>query len=96
MFFLIFSSEEFISEFLKLAGTAEWMGTYIDLILEKSGAEMVLIIGKLLAGKSFEEGEECEYIPIDPIKPVEPTPHSTPKKGEVPVAATLIENLKKL
>ena len=35
-------------------------------------------------------------IPTDPIEPVEPKPYSTPKKGEAPVAATLIENIIKL
>ena len=72
------------------------MGTDIDLALGKPRAEMVLIIERLLAGKSLEEGEECECVLIDPIEPVEATPHSTPKKGEVPVAATLLENIKKL
>ena len=57
---------------------------------------MVLMIERLLAGKSLDVGEEYEYISIDPNEPVEPTPHSTPKKGEIPIAAILIENIKKL
>ena len=39
----------------------------MNLTLCRPRAEMVLIIERLLAGKSLEEGEEYEYIPICPI-----------------------------
>ena len=38
------------------------------------------MIERLLAGKPLKEGEELEYIPIDPAESVEPIPHSTLKK----------------
>ena len=59
---MILSSDEFISEMLKLAGTKEWMGTPMNLTIDKPRAETALVIERLLAGKSLEEGEEYEYI----------------------------------
>ena len=64
--------------------------------INKPRAEIVLVIERFLAGQSLEEGSEYEYMPIDPIEPVESAPHSTVNKGVAPVAATLIENIKEL
>ena len=68
----------------------------MDLTLEKPRTELVIMIDRLLTGKPLEEGEELEYIPIDPPEPVEPTPHSTPKKSDVSVAAMLVDSLHKI
>ena len=54
------------------------------------------MIENLLAGKPLKEGEELEYIPIDPAEPVEPASHSTPRKDGVSVAAMLVDNPQKL
>ena len=57
---------------------------------------MIPIIEKLLADKALEEGEEYEYIPVDPVESIEPVSHSTQKRGEVPAVATLVEHIKSL
>ena len=72
------------------------MGTQMDLTLGRCRVELVLIIERLLTGKTLEQGEEYEYILIDPVEHVEPTPHSTSKKGEVPVPAILMKYIKNL
>ena len=48
---------------------------------------------------ALEEGEEYEYIPIEPLEPKGaggPGKHSTPKRGEEPVATALAKQLKSL
>ena len=54
------------------------------------------MIERLLVDKPLKEGEELEYIPIDPAEPMEPTEHSTPKIGDVSIAAMLVDNVQKL
>ena len=53
--FVLFHSDEYnIPEALKLAGTTKWMGTHMDLKVEVSRVEMVLIIEKLLEDMALE------------------------------------------
>ena len=95
--YVLFQSDEYITDVFILAGTTEWMGNHMDLKLRIPRVEMVLIIEKLLDDKALEEGEEYEYIPIESSKNVEPVLHFTPKKNEVPAAVgTLVGNIKKL
>ena len=57
------------------------------------------IVNKLLENKTLEEGEEYEYIPIEPEekKGAEgPQPHSTPKRKAEPIATVLVEQFKQL
>ena len=91
-------NDTYIAEILKLTGATEWLEPHIDLTEEKPWTEVILVIEKLLTVKPLK-GEELEFIPIDPAEPVEPvkpTPHSTCKKGDVPVSAMLADNLQKL
>ena len=45
-----------MAEILKLTGTKEWLGTHMDLTLEKPSTELLLIIERLLAGKLSRKG----------------------------------------
>ena len=65
----------------------------MDLTLENPRTQLVLLIERWLAGKPLKEGEKFKYIPIEPVIPVKPTLYSTPKKGNVCVAAMLVVNL---
>ena len=56
--FAIFSSDTYIAEILKLTGTTEWLGTHMDLTLEKPRTELVLMTERLLTGKPLKEGED--------------------------------------
>ena len=59
---------------------------------KKSHPDVFPIVIKLLANKALEEGEEYEYIPIEPLDPRGAGgagKHSTPKRGEEPVATAL-------
>ena len=52
---------------------------------------------KLLQDKALEEGEEYEYIPIEPVEPKgagDPGKHSIPKRRGEPTATSLAEQLK--
>ena len=69
---------------------------HMDLTLQKPRTELVHMIERLLVSKPLKEGEEFEYIPIDPVESVKPTLHSAPKKGDVSIAAMLVDNLQKL
>ena len=59
----------------------------MQLGLHKPPSSMLTIVSKLLQDKALEEGEEYEYIPIQPLDPGGPGKHSSPKKGEEPAAA---------
>ena len=62
-------------------------------------ASIYNFVNKLLENKTLEEGEEYEFIPIEPEgkKGAEgPQPHTTPKKKAEPVATVLVEQLKQL
>ena len=62
-------------------------------------ASICSIVSKLLENKVLEEGEEYEFIPIEPEEPngaEGPQPHSTPKKKAEPIATVLAEQFKQL
>ena len=69
------------------------------LSVRKPNASLYSIVNKLLEDKALEEGEEYEFIPIEPEekKGAEgPQPHSTPKKKAEPIATVLVEQFKQL
>ena len=68
---VLFQSDKHIIEVFKLLGTIEWMGTDLEIDLRRPREELVVIIRKPLDDTALEEGEEYEYIPIDPIENVE-------------------------
>ena len=80
--FVIFSNPEYIPEILKLIDTPQWVGTHMNLTLDRPRGEVIPIISKLLVDKGLEEGEEKEYIPLETEGF---PPFSTPKKGKEPV-----------
>ena len=76
--FVIFSDPEYVPEIYPLIDTPQWMGTHMDLTLDRPREEIIPIIAKLLEDKALEDGEEYEYIPME----AEGSPKfSTPKKG---------------
>ena len=91
---IIFQSDDYITEVLKLAGTTEWIGTIMDIDLRRPRAELVLIAKKLVEHKALEEGKEYKYITIENVEHIH---HSTPKKEDASsAAAMLVGNIKKL
>ena len=88
-----FSDPEYVLEILKLIDTPQWVGTHMNLTLDKSRGEIIPIIANLLEYKGLEDGEEYEYIPME----AERSPQfSTPKKGEESVIPQLVDNFKSL
>ena len=66
-----------------------WVGAPMQLAITKPYSSILPIVTKLLA---LEEGEEYEYIPIEPLEPKAAGglgTHSTPKRGDEPVATAL-------
>ena len=91
--FVIFPDSEYVPGILKLADTPQWVGTHMNLILDRSKMEVIPIIAKLPEDKALEEGEGYEYIPVE----AEGSPHfTTPKKGEEPAIPLLAEHIKSL
>ena len=77
--FVIFSDPEYVPEILQLIDTPQWVGTHMNLTLDRPRGEIIPIIAKLLEDKALEDGEEYEYILI---MEAEGSPKfSTPKKG---------------
>ena len=58
----------------------------MQLGLHKPSLSMLTIVSKLLHDKALEEGEEYEYIPIQPLDPGDPGAHSTRRKKGGPAA----------
>ena len=78
--------------YLKLVEDPQWVGTHMQLTLDRPRKEIISIVSKLLEDKALEEGEKFEYIPIE----TEGAPQfSTPKK-EDPVIPQLVEHFKSL
>ena len=91
--FVIFSDLEYVPDIPKLVDTPQWMGTHMNLTLDRIRMEVIPIIAKLLEDKALEEEEEYEYTPME----AEGSPHfSTPKKEEKPVILQLAEHIKSL
>ena len=77
-FFVIFPDSECVPDILKLVDTHQWVGTHMNLTLDRPKMEVIPIIDVFLEDKTLEEGEEYEYIPIE----VEGSPNfSVPNTG---------------
>ena len=64
----------------------------MQLAIRKPHLSILPIVSKLLEDKTLEEGEEYEYIPIEPLEPNGAgglETHSTPKKKDESVATAL-------
>ena len=91
--FVIFSDPGYVPDILRLVDTPQWVGTHMNLTLDRPRGEIISIITKLLEDKALEEGEEYAYIPME----AEGSPQaSTPKKGEEPAVPRLAEDIKTL
>ena len=91
--FVIFSDPEYVPDILKLVDTPKWVGTHMNVTLDRPRMELIPIIGKFLEDKALEEGEDFEYIPME----AQGSPHSsTPEKGEEPVIPQLAEHIKSI
>ena len=90
--FVIFSDPEYVPEILKLIDTPQWVGTHMNLTLDRPRGVVIPIIAKLLEAKALEGGEEYEYIAME----VEGSPQFSTPKGEEPVIPQLAEHIKSL
>ena len=55
--FVIFPNSESVPDNLKLTDTPKWVGTHMNLTIDRPRMEIIPIIAKLLEDKAFEEGE---------------------------------------
>ena len=97
--FVLFSTTAPITEIYSLNEEPSWVGTPMLLSVRQPCASIYSIVSKLLEDKALEEGEEYEFIPIEPVekKGAEgPQPHSTSKKKAEPIATVLAEQFKQL
>ena len=84
--FVIFPDSEYVLDILKLVDTPKWVGTHMNLTIDRPSVEVILIIIKLLEDKALEQGEEYEYIPIEELVAKGSAQFATSRKGEEPVA----------
>ena len=71
----------------------------MQLTINKPRLSILPTATKLLEDKALEEGEEFEFIPIEPLEPKGaggPDTHSTPKKKNEPVTTALAKEFKNL
>ena len=97
--FVLFPSAALMQDIYSLNESPSWLGAPVQLTIQKPHLSILPIVTKLLADKALEEGEEYEYIPIEPLEPKGaggPGKHSTPKRAEEPVATALAKHLKSL
>ena len=95
-FFVIFPNSESVSDILKLEDTPKWVGTHMNLTVDRPTVEIISIITKLLEDKALEEGEEYEFIPIEEFVAKGSAHFSTPKKVEEPDATLMVKQIKSL
>ena len=96
---VLFATPAPTTEIYSLNEELSWVGAPMLLSLRQPHASIHSIVSKLLDDKVLEEGEEYEFIPIEPKeqKGAEgPQPHSTPKKKAEPIATVLAEQFKQL
>ena len=79
--FVIFPYSETVPDILKLTGTPWWVGTYMNLTVDRPRLEIIPIIAKPLENKALEKGGKYEFIPIDGLEEKGSAQFSTPKKG---------------
>ena len=88
-----------MSEIYGLNKEPSWIGAPMLLSVRQPLASIYNIVSKLLENKPLEEGEEYEFIPIEPEEKrgaEGPQPHSTPKEKAEPVATLLAEQFKQI
>ena len=96
--FVLFPSASPMQDIYTLNESPSWVRASMQLTIQKPHLSILPIVTKLLADKVLEEGEEYEYIPIEPLEPTGAGgsgKHFTPKRGE-PVATALAKQLKSL
>ena len=91
--FVIFSDSDYVPDILKLADTPKWVGTHMNLTIDRPKVEVIPIIVKLLEDKALDKGEEYEFIPIEELEAKGSAQFSTCRKGEEPVAPQLAEQI---
>ena len=64
--FVLFSMTAPISEIYSLNEEPSWVGPSMLLSVRQPCASIYTIVNKLLEDKALEEGEEYEFIPIEP------------------------------
>ena len=95
--FVLFPTAAPVQEIYSLSENPSWVGAHMQLVIKKPHPSTFPIVIKVLADKALGEGEEYEYIPIEPLEPRgagDPRKHSTPKRGEEPVATAFAKQLK--
>ena len=97
--FVLFPVTASIQDIYNLNESPSWVGAPMQFAIHKPRLSILPIALRLLEDKALEEGEEYEFIPIEPLEPKGaggPDTHSTPKKKTEPVATTLAKELKNL
>ena len=97
--FMLFPTAGPMQEIYSLSENPLWVGAHMHMVIQNPHPNIFATVIKLLADKALEEGEAYEYIPIDPLDPRGAGgtgKHSTPKRGEEPVATALAKQLKSL
>ena len=95
--FVIFPESGYIPDILKLGENPQWVGTHMNLALDRPRKGIISIVAQLIDGQTLAEGEEFEYIPIEiELEGAVGPQFSTPKKGEDPVIPEMVEHFKAL
>ena len=97
--FVLFATTAPITEVYKLNDSPSCIRAPTLLSVRQPHASIYSIVNKLLKDKALEEGEEYEFIPIEPVEQkgdAGPQPHSTPDKKAETLASVLVEQLKQL
>ena len=88
-----------IQDIYILNESPSWVGSPMQLAIRKPRLSILPIVLGLLEDKALEEGEEYEYILIEPLEPKGaggPDTHSIPKQKDEPVATTLAKEFKNM
>ena len=64
--FVLFATTAPITEIYSLNDSPPWVGAPMLLSVRQPHASIYSIVSKLLEDKALEEGEEYEFIPIEP------------------------------
>ena len=97
--FVLFPVTVPIQDIYNLNESPSWVGAPMQLAIHKPRSNILSIAMRLLEGKALEEGEEFEFIPIEPLEPKGaggPDTHSTPKKKSESLATALSKEFKNL
>ena len=97
--FVLFPSAAPIQDIYSLNESPSCVRAPMQLAIKKPQLSILPIVTKLLDDKTPVEGDEYEYIPIEPVDPKGAGvlgKHSTPKRGDEPVATALTKQSKSL